>query len=204
MTVREFSVALLTVNCTETRRTPLTAVMVVVVPGVLPPVTNPVCRPIVATLGFEEDQVTAFVTTRSPPGLPMPLKKVSSAAYCCVAEGAMSWSEGATRSCLGPPCAVARIDVFSIRNSNSNDLEDRISPSAKSGFGNFQGQGRNICLLLFYLVGPSPNLAIEQEVYMNKKSIYKTNVCLCFLVPCLRNRPLYVLYPSNYLSTQAL
>src|SRR5260370_17193898 len=137
----EFSVALLTVNCTETCRTPLTAVMVVVVPGVLPAVTNPVCGSIMATLGSEEDQVTAVVTTRSPPGLPTPLKKASAAVYCCVAEGAMSWSEGVTRSCLGPPCAAARIDVFSIRNSNSNDCEDRISSSAQTHLVNFQFPG---------------------------------------------------------------
>src|SRR5260370_6559092 len=136
----EFSVALLTVNCTETRRTPLTAVMVLV-PGVLPAVTSPVCRPIVAALGFEEDQVTAVVTTRSPPGLPTPLKKASAAVYGCVAEGAMSWSEGVTRSRLGPACAGARIDVFSIRNSNSNDCEDRISSSAQTHLVNFQFPG---------------------------------------------------------------
>ena len=122
VTLMELNVALLTVNCTEARRAPLKA-LIVVVPVRLPTVTNPVCGSIVATPGSEEDQVTAFVTTRSPPGLPAPLKKTSTAVYCCVVEGAMSWSEGETRSCLGPACAAIRMEVPSI--SISNNFEGR-------------------------------------------------------------------------------
>src|SRR5713101_4610112 len=73
-------VAELTVNRAEALKGPLKAVMVTV-PGVPPLAAIPVRGLIVTTLGLEENQMVSVVTTRSPPGCPVPRKDASVAAY---------------------------------------------------------------------------------------------------------------------------